>query len=54
MCLNEPYSKVHRGRQLSDTYPIRKGPKQLDALSSLPFNCALCYAIMTVQENMWD
>jgi hypothetical protein len=33
MCLNETYSKVHKGRQLSDSSPIQNCLKQGDALS---------------------
>jgi hypothetical protein len=40
MCLNETYSKVCIGKQLSDNFPIQKGLKQGDALSPLLFNFA--------------
>jgi hypothetical protein len=36
---------------LSDSFPIQDGLKQGDALSPLPFNSALKYAIRNVQEN---
>jgi hypothetical protein len=32
MCLNETYSKVRIGKQLSDSFPIKNGLKQGDAL----------------------
>jgi hypothetical protein len=51
MCLNETYSRVRAGKHLSDTFPIKNGLKQGDALSPLLFNFALEYAIMRVQAN---
>jgi hypothetical protein len=51
MCLNETYSKVCKGKHLSDSFPIQNGLKQGDALSSLLFNVALEYAIRKVQKN---
>jgi sorting nexin-29 len=35
MCLNEIYSKVCKGKHLSDSFPIQNGLKQGDALSPL-------------------
>jgi hypothetical protein len=51
MCLNEPYSTVHIGKHLSDSFPIQNGLKQGDALSPLLFNFAFKYATRKVQEN---
>ena len=51
MCLNETYSRVRVGKNLSNMFPIRNGLKQGDALSSLLFNVALEYAILRVQGN---
>jgi hypothetical protein len=47
MCLNEIFSKVCIGKQLSDSFPIQNGLKQGDALSPLLINVA----IKKVQEN---
>jgi hypothetical protein len=51
MCLSETYSRVRVGKHLSDTFPIKNGLKQGDALSPLLFNFALEYAIRRVQAK---
>jgi hypothetical protein len=51
MCLNETCSIVCVGKLLSDKFPTPNGLKQGDALSPLPFNYALEYAIRKVQKN---
>ena len=51
MCLNETYSKVHVGKNLSAMFPIRTGFKQWDDLSPFLFNFALEYAIRRVRVN---
>jgi hypothetical protein len=47
--LNKMYTKVHRGKHLSDHFPIQNGLKQGDALSPLLSNFALEYGISNVQ-----
>ena len=51
MSLTETYSRVRVGKNVSDGFPIRKGLKQGDALTSVLFNFALEYAIRRVQVN---
>ena len=51
LCSTETYSRVRVGRNLADRFPIRKGLKQGDDLSTLFFNFALEYAIRWVQVN---
>jgi hypothetical protein len=51
MCLNETYSRVHIGKNLSDKFTIQNVLKQGDALSLLLFNFALEYAIRRDQEK---
>ena len=45
MCLIGKYSRVRVGKNLSDMFPNRNGLKHGDALSPLPFNFALDWAI---------
>jgi hypothetical protein len=49
-CLQENYSKVLIGKNLSDAFSIQKGMKKRDALWSLLFNFALENAILKVQK----
>jgi hypothetical protein len=51
MRLNETYSRVRIGKNLSDKFTIENGLKQGDALSPLLFIFALEYAIRRVQEK---
>jgi len=49
--MNETYSIVQIGKHLSDMLPVRKGLKQVDALSPLLFNFDIQYTIRRVQVN---
>jgi hypothetical protein len=51
MCLSETYSRVQVGKHLSDTFPIKNGLKQGDALPPFLFNFALECAIGRVWAN---
>jgi hypothetical protein len=51
MCLNETYCRVQVGKHLTDTFPIKNGFKQGDALLPFFFNFALEYAIRRVHVN---
>jgi len=51
MCLNETYSRVHVGKNLSYVFPIRNDLQQGDVLSPLIYNFALEYSIKRVQVN---
>jgi hypothetical protein len=51
ICLNESYSKVRTGKNMSDAFPIQSGLKQGDSLSPLLFNFALDHAIGKTQDN---
>ena len=48
MCLIGTYNRVRVGKNLSDMFPIGNGLKHGDALSPLPFNFALGWAIGSV------
>ena len=49
ICLNETYSRVRVGKNLSDMFPIRNGLKHGDAVSPLLFSFAFEFAIRRVQ-----
>jgi len=49
LSLNETYKRVRVGKHLSDMFPIKSDLKQGNALSPLPLNFALEYAIRWVQ-----
>jgi len=51
MRLNETYSKVRTGKNLSDAVPTQSGLKQGDALSPFLFNFTSEHAIRKVQAN---
>jgi len=51
MNLNEKYSRTRVGKNLSDTFPIQNGLKDVEALSPLLFNFALQCALRRVQAN---
>ena len=51
MCLNEAYSRVRVGMNLTDMFRIRNGLKQGDVLPPLLSNFALQYAIRRVQVS---
>jgi hypothetical protein len=51
MCLNETYSRVRIGKNLSDKFTVQNSLKQGDALSPLLFNFSLEYAIRRVQDK---
>ena len=48
LCLHETCSTARVGKRLSDTFPIKKGLKDRDALLPLMFNFALEHVIRRV------
>ena len=54
MCLAESYSRVQKGKNFSEIFPIRNGLKQWDALLPLLFKFALEYSIRRVQKKQND
>jgi hypothetical protein len=48
MGLNETYNTVHIDKNLYKKFPVQNGLKEGDALSPLPFDFALEYAIRRV------
>jgi retron-type reverse transcriptase len=51
MFLNETYSSVRLGKNLSYKFTVQNGLKQGDSLSPLLFNFALEYAVRRVHEK---
>jgi len=51
MSQTETYSRVRVSKNVSVRFPIRKGLKQVDALTPMLFNIVLEYAIRRVQVN---
>jgi hypothetical protein len=51
MCLNETYSRVRVGKDLSEMFPVKHSFKQGDALSSMLFNFAFEYVIRRIEVN---
>ena len=51
MCLNEIYSSVREGKNLSDMFLIKNCLKKRDALLQLLFTFAVGYAFRSVQVN---
>jgi hypothetical protein len=51
ICLNEIYSIVKAGKNLSDEFPFQNGLKEGDALSPLLFSFGVECAIQKIQEN---
>jgi len=51
LCLSGRYYIVRVGKRLSDTFSVKNGLKQGDALSPLLVNFTLEYAIRRLQTN---
>ena len=54
MCLRDPISRVRIGNDVSDSFEIRSGLKQDDALSPLLFNFVLEYVILEKKRTKRD
>jgi hypothetical protein len=54
MCLNETYIRVQVDKEVSDTFAIKHGLQEGDALSPLLFNVPSKYDIRRVQSNQED
>jgi hypothetical protein len=51
MCLDETYSRIRVGKNLSDMFPIKNDLKHADALSPSLINYALEHVIRRVEIN---
>jgi hypothetical protein len=51
MCLHETYSRVRKGKTLSDKFTTQNVLKKGDALSPFLLNFSLEYTIRRIQEN---
>jgi len=51
MSFSDPINRARVGNNMSDSFKIRNGLKQDDALSPLLFSIALEYAILKKRQN---